>query len=158
MTDTPPSAVTGDVPGDVSGAARRWATFFETLTPDRLDDLSRLCHSDIRFKDPFNDVIGIQGVRRVFEHMFDTVDRPVFTVTDIAVSDRTAYLRWHFSFLPKGRAGEDWTITGVSEVLFDRDLLVVSHLDHWDAGEQFYARLPLVGWLVRFVRSKLSSS
>ncbi len=142
---------------DVSGAARRWAAFFETLTPDRLDDITRHCHADIRFKDPFNDVTGLDGVRRVFEHMFETVDSPAFTVSDIAISGSTAYLRWDFSFLPKGGEGESWSITGVSEVLFGQDLKVVSHIDHWDAGEQFYARLPLVGWLVRLIRSKLSS-
>ena len=138
----------------IAGAAKRWAGFFESLTPDRLEDIVDLCHADVRFKDPFNDVRGVDKVRRVFEHMFETVDRPVFAVTDIAVSGRTAYMRWDFTFLPKGRK-DLWTITGMSEVLFDPDLKVVSHIDHWDAGEQFYARLPLLGWLIRRIRARL---
>lgn len=139
----------------IADVAKRWADFFESLTPDRLEDIASLCHADVRFKDPFNDVHGVNKVRQVFEHMFDTVDCPGFTVTDIAVSGRTAYLRWNFTFLPKGRTDE-WSITGMSEVLFDPDLKVVSHIDHWDAGEQFYARLPLLGWLIRRIRARLS--
>ena len=140
----------------VTVAARRWAEFFETLTPQTLNSLDRLCRPDIRFKDPFNDVSGVTKVRRVFEHMFETVDRPVFTVTEIAVTGQKAYLRWTFSFLPKGRKGNDWTIMGVSEVEFDADMKVVAHIDHWDAGEQFYQRLPVIGWLLRAIRSKLT--
>lgn len=142
---------------DVTAAARRWADFFEALTPDSLADLDRHCTDDVRFTDPFNDVRGVTALRRVFTHMFDAVDAPVFQVTDIAVSGRTAYLRWDFSFHPKGRARKTWTIAGVSEVLFDAELKVVSHVDHWDAGGQFYARLPILNWLIRLVRSRVTA-
>ena len=73
------------------------------------------------------------------------------------MSERTAYLRWDFTFSPKGRVEDVWKITGMSEVAFDQDLKVISHIDHWDAGEQFYARLPVLGWLIRLVRSKLTA-
>lgn len=140
---------------DIAAASKRWANFFETMTPGSLDGLGGYCRPDIRFKDPFNDVRGVDGVRRVFEHMFATVDAPVFTVTDIAISGQTAYLRWDFTFQPKGRTDKSWAVTGLSEVVFDEDHKIVSHIDHWDAGEQFYARLPVLGWLIRLVRSKL---
>jgi hypothetical protein len=35
---------------------------------------------DARFIDPFNDVAGHAGIRRVFEHMFATLDEPRFEV------------------------------------------------------------------------------
>ena len=141
-------------PLTVETAARRWAGFFETLTPDTLSGIGGMCRPDVRFKDPFNDVTGIDPLRRIFEHMFETTVDPTFTVTDVAVSDRTAYLRWRFDFTPKGRP-VPWRIDGMSEVRFDENGLVAAHIDHWDAGEQFYAKLPLVGALVRFVRGRM---
>lgn len=143
-------------PDSVAAAAKRWADFFETLAPDSLDALDRLCCLDLRFKDPFNDVTGTAKMRRIFEHMFETVEDPRFVVTDMAVSNHTAYLRWDFTFRPKGGGQAPWTISGLSEVDFDADFKVLSHIDHWDAGEQFYARLPVLGWLIGKVRARLS--
>ena len=140
--------------GDVLGAARRWGRFFEGLTPETLPEIETLCRPDVRFKDPFNDVTGTADLRRIFEHMFETTAGPRFTVTDTAVSGRTAYLRWRFDFTPKGRAAP-WVVEGMSEVTFDEAGLVAAHIDHWDSGEQFYARLPVIGALVRFVRGKM---
>ena len=39
---------------------------------------------------------------------------------------------------------------------FDGDGRVLSHLDHWDAGGQFYARLPVLGTLIRLVKRRLA--
>lgn len=141
----------------VAAAARRWADFFEALSPETLGEIALHCRADVRFKDPFNDITGVDNLRRVFEHMFETLDQPVFKVTDIAVSEQAAYLRWDFVFTPKGRTQKPWTITGMSEVHFDDTLKVLSHIDHWDAGEQFYARLPVLGRLIHWVRAKVSS-
>jgi hypothetical protein len=33
---------------------------------------------------------------------------------------------------------------------------VAEHIDHWDSGEQFYRRLPVLGWLIGLVRKRLS--
>ncbi|RVU33688.1 nuclear transport factor 2 family protein [Hwanghaeella grinnelliae] len=150
--------MTAEASGALAAAARRWADFFESLSPATLDDITRHCRPDVRFKDPFNDITGIDNLRRVFEHMFETLDEPVFKVTDIAVSEQAAYLRWDFFFTPKGQANKSWTITGMSEVRFDDDFRVLSHVDHWDAGEQFYARLPVLGHIIHWVRSKVSSA
>ena len=38
--------------------------------------------SNARFKDPFNDVVGVPGIERVFAHMFDALDEPRFVVHD----------------------------------------------------------------------------
>jgi steroid Delta-isomerase len=43
----------------------------------------------------------------------------------------------------------------VSEVRVDAAGRVTEHVDHFDAGSQLYARLPVVGPLVRLVRRRL---
>ena len=37
---------------------------------------------DATFRDPFNHVRGVKAIRRIFEHMFLTVDEPQFRVHD----------------------------------------------------------------------------
>jgi hypothetical protein len=137
-------------------AARAYADFFEQLGPDSLARLEELCAPQVRFQDPFNDVSGIDGVRRVFEKMFEDVAEPSFAVTDIACSGRSAYLRWTFDFRPR-KGGAPWRIEGMSEVTFDADGRVVDHIDHWDSGRQFYARLPVIGAVVRWIARRLAA-
>jgi steroid delta-isomerase len=54
--------------------------------------------------------------------------------------------------LAKGRA---WRIEGVSMVRFDAEERVVEHIDYWDAAEQFYGRLPVIGTLLRGIGRRL---
>lgn len=139
---------------NTADAARRWADFFENLTPDSLDRIGDLCSQDVRFRDPFNDHTGTDAVRQVFVSMFETVDEPSFTVQRIAVDEDTAFLSWSFTFRRKGSA-KPWLIEGVSEVRFDESGMVKEHLDHWDASQQFYAKLPLIGRFIRLIADRV---
>ena len=139
----------------IDDAIEAYVAFFEELTPGSLDLLETLCTPDVRFRDPFNDVRGLAAMRRVFEKMFEDVREPRFVVTDRAVSGQVCYLRWEFTFL-QPRGGAPWRILGMTEVHFDESGRVAAHLDHWDSGSQLYARLPVLGTMVRWVRRRLS--
>lgn len=142
---------------DFGEAARIYAKAFEAITPGSLEALGSLCADTVRFKDPFNDVTGREAFARVFQHMFKTVDQPRFTVSHISTVDDTAFLRWRFSFKPKG-SQETWVIEGMSEVRFDAHGRVCLHWDHWDAAEQFYERLPVLGSVLRLIKRRLAAS
>ncbi len=45
-------------------------------------------------------------------------------------------------------------IDGMSEIRFRADGRVAEHLDHWDAAEQLYERVPVLGTLIRLVKRK----
>lgn len=127
---------------------------FETLTPETLDVFDTICAPDVRFVDPFNDVRGLDRFKAVFRHMYATLDDPRFEVLDTAIGERAAYLRWRFEFAARGRP---MSIEGMSEVAFGADGRVREHIDHWDAGGQVYAALPVIGALVRWVRGRLGA-
>lgn len=139
--------------GKAGGVAQTYARFWQDMTPASLDRLDTAFAPDIHFRDPFNDVRGRDRIREILDHMFTATQRPRFVVTDIAESDRAAYLRWDFSFEVRGRA---LRIEGVSEVRFDTDGLAVEHIDHWDAAAQFYERLPALGGLLRLIRRRMA--
>lgn len=85
-------------------AATSYARYFEALTPAGLAGLERVVVADVRFVDPFNDVTGVDGMRRVLARMFADLPDARFAVTDIATGE-AAYLRWRF-------AGGRWAIEG----------------------------------------------
>lgn len=139
----------------LEAAVDLYVAFYETVTPGSLGRLDELCAPDVRFRDPFNDVAGIARYRTILAKMFDDVVEPRFTVIDRALSGRVAYLRWDFTFTPRG-GGAPWHIEGMSEVHFDADGRVAAHLDHWDSGSQFYGRLPILRHIIALIRKRLS--
>jgi len=139
---------------DRRAALDAYLAAFEAMTPDNLDVFDAVCAPDVRFVDPFNDVRGIGRFKDVFRHMYATLQDPRFEVLDTAIGARAAYLRWRFDFAVRGRA---MSVEGMSEVAFDADGKVSAHIDHWDAGEQVYGRVPVIGALVRWVRGRLAA-
>lgn len=140
----------------VDDAAAAYGEFFETLTPESLTALDRLCDSSVHFRDPFNDLCGVHAFQSVLAKMFEDVREPRFRIIDRACSGQVCYLRWDFSCRP-GTNRSLWHIEGMSEVHFDRHGRVTAHLDHWDSGSQFFARLPLLGPLVRLVQRRVGA-
>jgi len=130
--------------------------YYETLSRASVGELRRLASVDMRFADPFNDLRGVERVVAMLERMFDELDEPRFSVIDRAVSGPIWYLRWRFTARLRRRA-TPWTVEGMSEVHYDRQGRVIAHIDHWDSGVQFYARLPVIGWLIGLVRRRMSA-
>ena len=135
--------------------ALRLARFYETLTPAALDGLDQLYAPDARFKDPFNEVAGTTAIRRIFAHMFATTDAPRFVVTDCIEQGEQAMLGWAFHFALRGRA---LTVRGVTHLRFDAEGRVTLHRDYWDAAEELYEKLPVVGGLMRLIKRRLATS
>lgn len=137
-----------------SAPAARVAAFYENLTPASLDALEAIYAEAARFKDPFNDVAGLPAIRRIFEHMFATVERPRFVVTERIEQGAQAMLGWDFHFVLRGRPV---VVHGVTHLRFDASGRVVLHRDYWDAAEELYEKLPLLGALMRALRKRLSA-
>ena len=141
-------------PGNCRAALAGIVRFYETLAPDTLDQLAGLYAADARFKDPFNDVVGIAAITGIFQHMFTTVEAPRFEVTTRLLTGREAMLGWDFHLRLRGRPV---VIHGVTHLSFDTDGLVCLHRDYWDPAEELYERLPIIGALMRWLKKRLAS-
>jgi steroid delta-isomerase len=137
-------------------AFENYIRFFETLTPESLDQLDHLFIANARFKDPFNDVVGTGEIRKIFQHMFTSTQDSRFVVDDFASTDNILYLHWHYYF--KTKQGKQWEIPGMSRVFFDDAGKVTEHVDYWDPAESIYEKLPVLGGLMRVLKRKLSAT
>ncbi|EPY02233.1 hypothetical protein K678_07136 [Magnetospirillum fulvum MGU-K5] len=131
-----------------------WAGFWSGLGPETLDRLNDLASPDLRFVDPFNDVQGRDQVKALLGRMLRDLGAPSFVVLDWAMGGKGGYLRWDFAATI---AGQRLSIAGMSEVHFTPAGRVSLHRDHWDAGGQVYARVPLLGLGIRMMRKRLAS-
>ena len=135
-------------------AVTRVIALYEQLSPDSLARLDRCYAADARFKDPFNEVQGLAAIAGIFEHMFRALQAPRFIVTGRVVQGEQAFLTWEFRFrFRRGEAGEQ-CVRGASHLLFSPQGLIVQHRDYWDAAEELYEKLPLLGPLMRWLRRR----
>jgi steroid Delta-isomerase len=124
--------------------------FYENLSQHDVDRFEQLYRNDACFRDPFNRVSSIEGIKRIFKHMFTQVHDPAFRVTKVICGEGDAILFWTFHFRFKGMGSKtSQTLEGVSHIAFDEQGLVTLHRDYWDAAEELYARLPVIGALMR---------
>lgn len=137
---------------DLDAALARYAAFFDTISRDRLVEMDALFTPDARFCDPFNDVRGVAAIRRVFDHMYETIDAPRFAILHRARAGELAYLKWRFNGGLRSRSIE---FVGLSEVRLRPDGRVSDHVDYWDSGAVVYERIPVLGIAVRAVRRRL---
>lgn len=137
------------------GLARLLAAYTD-LRPETVEALAACYAEDAQFKDPFNDVRGRAAIARIFHHLFWQVDAPQFVVTQCLHEGDAAMLCWDFSLRFRGEA-KVRVIRGASALRFDAQGLVVTHRDYWDAAEELYAHLPLVGRLMRFLQRRLAA-
>lgn len=139
---------------DITAAVQRVARFYETLSVAAIAELASVYAPLARFKDPFNEVQGIAAIAQIFSHMFETVAAPRFVVTTTIVEGDQAMLAWDFFLKLRGR---EIVIRGVTHLRFDDSGLVVLHRDYWDAAEEIYERIPVLGALMRLLRRRLAA-
>ncbi len=132
--------------------------FFEHLAPGDLLLLGQVYSTHARFRDPFNQVQGLPAIARIFEHMFATLDGPRFTVLDAVAAGDAVFLTWDFDFSTWGTAARPLRIHGASHLVFDAEGRVLSHRDYWDAAQELYEKLPLIGPLMRWLRRRAGAA
>ena len=126
--------------------------FFENIRRENTKDLANIYTEDVFFKDPFNEVHDIQSVIAIFDHMFDQLDQPRFVVTTQVSQGDQAFLTWDFLFKMKRYQREEQCIRGASHIRFAADGRVCMHRDYWDAAEELYEKLPLIGSVMRVLK------
>ena len=132
------------------------ARFFEQMTPASLDHLSRWYSTGAVFKDPFNEVSGISRIRSVFEHMYVKLDQPRFVVREHIAEGAQAFLVWDFHFSFKNDHVQQ-VVRGSSHLQFDTNGLICLHRDYWDAAEELYEKLPVIGKLMLWLKKRAVS-
>lgn len=168
---TMPALLSADRAADMSERLAKIKTFYETLSPDSLDQIGELYAPNARFKDPFQSVQGQGAIRGVFEHMFqlqatsrfiivgitqsvpETVPVPDTVPVPESISGAQACLRWIYWLELRGKPV---SIEGCSWLCFDAAGYIVDHRDYWDAAEELYEKIPVLSWLMQWLRRKIA--
>ena len=132
--------------------------FFETISPETVLQLHRIYTPKAWFKDPFNQVQGLDKIEAIFLHMYVGLDNPTFKIIHSQVQGKEVFLTWDFIFkFKKINSDTIQVVHGASHLTLDENGLIMRHRDYWDAAEEMYEKIPVLGSLMRFIRRKISS-
>lgn len=123
--------------------------WYSHLTPESVGQVSQFYAPNARFKDPFNEVQGVAAIRAIFAHMFETTDAPRFVINEQVCQAQQAFVTWTFEFALKGK---HYSVIGASQLKFDEAGRVIEHRDYWDAAEELFQKLPIIGAPIRWLR------
>jgi hypothetical protein len=143
---------------DHSAQMARMLQFFEGISPDDLHRIDEFYDPQACFKDPFNEVAGIPAITRVFAHMFVQLEQPRFVVTNRLLQGRQCFLTWEFRFGFKGfQGGREQLILGATHLELSDAGLITLHRDYWDAAEELYEKMPVLGGLMRWLKRRVNA-
>ena len=148
-------------PDTAQAALQRVVDFFEQLQASDVNRIAEIYTADAQFKDPFNEVQGVPAIAHIFDHMFDTLEAPRFVITQQVQQGAHCFVTWDFLFaMRRFDAGRTQTIRGASHLVLREEAgvwRVAVHRDYWDAAEELYEKLPVVGSLMRWLKRRANS-
>lgn len=129
-------------------------TLFERFSLRDVAVLNAWYCEDASFKDPFNEVQGIEAIRHVYTHMFEALEQPRFKVTGTTAQAGECWLTWEFRFGPAASAR---FVRGASHLVLAEDGRIRAHRDYWDPAEELYEKVPVLGALMRLIKRRLAA-
>ncbi len=157
-SDIPSSMQSAQTTFDVQASVNKVTAFFESLHPGSVAQMGNYYTVDAYFKDPFNEVQGLQHVQRIFSHMYVALDNPHFVVIDRVVQGTQCFLVWDFKFrFKRFDTTTEQTVRGTSHLRFAADGRISYHRDYWDAAQELYEKLPVVRVLMRWLKKRANS-
>ena len=137
--------------------------FYEDISLANLPELTAFYDENAVFKDPFNEVLGIDKIIKIFEHMFESLQNPRFVVREVATQDHQTFITWDFYFELKQLPSKGMMdIRGATHINWgyvksQNCWKINSHRDYWDAAEEVYEKIPLLGQVLRWMKKKFST-
>jgi hypothetical protein len=141
---------------DASDAAvGRFRDFFSDVTAESVRAKSKgLYADDVYFNDTLKTLRGREAVEAYFLKTTEHVDSLRAEVVDVARSGGNYYVRWVMDVKFKG-AKEPVRTIGMTLLRFNKEGRLTLHQDFWDSSAGFYEHLPVLGGVIRWIKSKI---
>jgi steroid Delta-isomerase len=141
------------MPTSIQEAVSDLKNAYAILDASNIDSLLRCYSEHAIFKDPFQEVKGHPAIKHVFLKMYEQLLNPTFEIQQELIGQQQIAFLWDFKFSMRRWNKSPIQFTGVSWLYFDSNFLVEKHHDFWDPSEGIYEHLPLIGPIMRGLKS-----
>lgn len=130
--------------------------FFDHLSKDRMDLVSEFYHPNTEFLDPIGSMKGSDKVKAYYTDLYKNVEELKFEFSNFVESGNEVVAIWKMTLkTEKLNGGEAFSVDGNSVVKFDDTGKAIYHRDYFDMGEFIYERVPVIGFVVRKIKSRM---
>lgn len=131
---------------------------FNTLNKSNVGEVvDQFYHQDMEFSDPIVKVKGREAMKKYYANMYKNVKEVKFDFSEFVSMNDTVVGVWVMTLQTDSlNGGEPFKVEGNSLIRF-KNGQAIYHRDYFDVGAMVYERIPVVGWMVRKVKSKLES-
>ena len=120
------------------------------------DNIRSVYAEKLYFNDTFKTIEDLGELVIYMSEAADQVNSTTVDVLDVMRSEHDYFIRWSMKMdlTIKGKDIYSYSI-GMTQLRFNEAGKVVFHQDFWDSSEAFFEHLPLMGGMVRKVKSML---
>ncbi len=140
----------------MSESLDRFKTTFNQLNANTLNLLDEIYAPEVIFRDPVHELHGLAALRDYYARLYSGVLSCEFEFESELTDSPQAMLVWIMRFEHRQfRRGEMLDLRGVSHLKFNDDGKAVYHHDYFDMGAFIYERVPVLGSVIRLIKSRL---
>lgn len=130
--------------------------FYRTFNSATWRGVQGVYHPQAVFTDPIHRLEGVEFIAAYFRDMSENLISCEFEFTHSLEQGDEAYLCWVMHYRHRRlNGGAPLALPGMSRLRFSGDK-IIEHEDRYDMGAMVYEQLPVMGALVRWIRSRLS--
>ncbi|MCZ2721304.1 nuclear transport factor 2 family protein [Marinomonas sp. 15G1-11] len=133
----------------------RFKHFYKDVKNPPLNEIGKVYSDNVHFKDPVHEVRGMDALYAYMEDVCHSVESGRFEYLDELIGDNRAYIKWNMYFKHPKLGNEIIVVRGMSQIQFNERIYY--HEDIYDLGEMLYEHVPLVGFLVKKLKHRLSN-
>lgn len=142
---------------EADAGVQRFKKFFADMSEESVRTLTRETYApEVFFNDTLKTVRGVDALEHYFLETVKNAESVNATVMDVTESDGNYYVRWTMDVrLAKFKRGETLRSIGITHLRFDDEGRIVIHQDYWDSTAGFFEHLPVLGGILRAIKSKI---
>lgn len=129
---------------------------FQEMGAHNVEIIESLYGDKVIFLDPFHKVVGIDALKEYFERLYKNVNQISFEFGEHIQEGNNISIQWimHLEH-PKLNGGEPVRVVGVSLLKVNPIGEVIFHRDYFDGGSMLYEQVPVIGFLVKWLKKRL---
>jgi hypothetical protein len=133
----------------------RFKQLYKIFDSYALARLPQIYSATIIFKDPIHQLQGIAALNQYFARFCNPEIKCEFEIHNEIISHDQAFFQWQMHYQhPRIKSGKPLTLNGGTLIKFNSK--IVYHEDFYDMGAMIYQHLPVLGWAVKKINTRIA--
>lgn len=129
---------------------------YRQLNRENLSLLNDIYHRKVTFIDPIQQIEGITDLSQYFSHLYQNLLFCHFDIDEVLLHNNKAAIYWTMSYQHKKLNANNTVYVEGSSLIKMLDDKVIYHRDYVDLGAMLYEQIPLVGKVIKAIKTRAS--